>query len=117
LQEDTWYHLALTFDGSNAVIYLDGEEDGRATKKGDITISTSDFFIGAELSGQALDTGWPAWHGMLDEFYFYNRALTKEEIGLLIKRASAVKPGGKLATNWGSIKRVINGVASFSLRL
>lgn len=62
--------------------------------------------IGAEPSGQALDNSYPAWHGILDEFYFYNRALTKEEIGLLIEDAQAVEPAHKLATNWGKIKEV-----------
>lgn len=106
LQKDTWYHLALTFDGKDAIIYLDGEEEGKGAKEGNITVSTADFFIGAEPSGQALDTGWPAWHGVLDEFYFYDRALTKEEIGLLIKQASEVEPGGKVATNWGWVKKL-----------
>ncbi len=105
LQEDKWYHLALTFDGSDAIIYLDGEEEARGTKKGNVTISNSDFMIGAEPSGQAVDPSYPAWHGALDEFYFYNRALTKDEIGLLIKAAS-VEPDGKLAISWGEVKHM-----------
>jgi len=104
LKTDTWYHLALTFDGTDAVVYLDGAEDAKATKKGGVTPSTSDFFIGAEPSGQAIDNSYPAWHGILDDFYFYNRALSKDEIGLLIKKASAVEPGSKLATRWGGLR-------------
>ena len=105
LKEDTWYHLALTFDGSDAIIYLDGEEEAKGTKEGNITICGADFMIGAEPSGQAVDPSYPAWHGVLDEFYFYDRVLTKEEIGLLIKQGSAVKPGDKLAASWGRVKK------------
>jgi hypothetical protein len=105
LQKDTWYHLALTFDGSDAIVYLDGEEEAKATKEGGVTLSTSDFFIGAEPSGTGIDHSYPAWHGVLDDFYFYNRALTKDEIGLLIKKASAIEPGDKLVINWGEIKK------------
>jgi hypothetical protein len=105
LQTDKWYHLALTYDGSDAIIYLDGVEDGRGSSAGDITVSSSDFMIGAEPSGAAVDPSYPAWHGVLDEFYFYNRALTKEEIGLLIEAGQAVKPVGGLTTSWGEIKR------------
>lgn len=106
LQEDTWYHLALTFDGTDGIIYLDGKEDGKGTREGNVTLSTSDFFIGAEPSGQAVDSSYPAWHGVLDEFYFYNRALTKEEIDSLIKQSSAVEPIDKMAVSWGRLKKI-----------
>lgn len=104
LKADTWYHLALTFDGKDAIVYLDGKEEANGSQAGAVTVSTSDFFIGAEPSGQALDTSWPAWHGVLDEFYFFNRALTEAEIGLLMERGVAVEPLGKLATTWGRVR-------------
>lgn len=96
----------LTFDGKDGIIYLDGQQEAKGTREGNVTISNSAFMIGAEPSGQAVDTSYPAWHGILDEFYLYNRALTKAEIALLIEEAQAVEPAGKLATNWGRIKDV-----------
>jgi hypothetical protein len=104
LKADTWYHLALTFDGKDSIVYLNREEEAKGSQTGAITVSTSDFFIGAEPSGQALDTSYPAWHGVLDEFYFFNRALTEAEIGLLMERGIAVEPSGKLATTWGRVR-------------
>jgi len=104
LKADEWYHLALTFDGKDAIIYLNGKEEAKASKEGDVTVSSSDFFIGAEPSGQGIDSSYPAWHGILDEFYFYNRALTQDEIGLLIGRAMMVEPSGKIAVIWGLMK-------------
>lgn len=104
IEKDTWYHYALTVDNGDAVVYLNGKEDGRGAKKGDITISSADFMIGAEPSGKAVDPAYPAWHGILDEFYFYNRALTIEEINSLIKMAVSVDQNNKLAQTWGNIK-------------
>jgi len=106
LDKDKWYHLAMTFDGSDGVIYLDGKEDGRATKKGPITVNGSDFMIGAEPSGKNIDPTYPAWHGILDDFYFYNRALAGNEIELIIKQVAPVKPYQKLTTKWGEIKEM-----------
>jgi hypothetical protein len=106
LQEDKWYHLTLTYDGVDAAVYVNGEEEARATRgAGDVTLNDSDFMIGAEPSGKNLDPSWPAWHGTLDEFYFYDRALAKDEINLLIKQASAVESADKLSVTWGELKK------------
>ena len=105
LEADRWYHLALTFDGSDGIIYLDGKEEAKNSKKGNITLAAADFMIGAEPAGAAVDPSYPAWHGVLDEFYFYNRALSKNEINQLIKQASPVEAYQKLASRWGEIKQ------------
>jgi len=104
IEKNKWYHYALTFDGSDAVVYLQGKEEGRGTKKGNVTVCGADFMIGAEPSGAAIDPTFPAWHGILDEFYFYNRALSEDEINLLIKRTAPVDSIGKLPQTWASIK-------------
>ena len=52
--------------------------------------------VEAEPSGVKLDPEWPAWHGCLDEFYLYNRVLSKEEVEQLIKIGLDVQPKGKL---------------------
>ena len=104
LQKDVWYHLAVTFDGSDAIIYLDGEKEAKGSRKGNITINTSDVMIGAEPAGKKIDHSYPAWHGILDEFYLYDRALAKEEIAMLIKRGSPVEHSGKLSVLWAELK-------------
>ena len=60
--------------------------------------------IGAEPNGKAIDQSYPAWHGILDDFYFYNRALVENEIELIIKQVAPVEPIQKLAIKWGAIK-------------
>ncbi|MBD3185003.1 hypothetical protein GF312_22155 [Candidatus Poribacteria bacterium] len=105
LKTDTWYHMTLTFDGVDAIIYLDGEQEAKGTREGNVTTNGSDFMIGAEPSGKNVDNSYPAWHGILDEFYFYDRVLTKEEINSLIKQASPVEPVSKLTVSWGELKK------------
>jgi hypothetical protein len=104
IEKNKWYHYALTYDGSDAMVYLNGKEEGKGTRKGTVTICSADFMIGAEPSGKAVDATYPAWHGILDEFYFYNRALTGDEINSLIKRATSVDQNGKLTQTWGRMK-------------
>lgn len=105
IEKNRWYHYALTFDGNDAIVYLDGKEDGKGSKKGNITLSGADFMIGAEPSGQNVDPSYPAWHGVIDEFYFYNRALSLAEINQILKKTAVVDYKGKLAQAWGGIKR------------
>ena len=104
IESNKWYHYALTFNGSDAIIYLDGKEEGKGSKKGNITTCGADFMIGAEPSGQAVDPSYPAWHGVIDEFYFYDRSLSEDEINQLIKRAASLDHRSKLVQTWGSIK-------------
>lgn len=104
LEKDKWYHFAITFNGNDGIVYINGKQDGKASKKGNITVNNSDFMIGAEPSGKDVDQTYPAWHGILDEFYFYNRALSEDEIGLIIKQVASVKPHQKIASTWAEIK-------------
>ena len=88
LKTDLWYHLALTFDGARATLYVNGEPDVQVAKAGTITRSRSDFFIGGEPLYEALDPRWPAFHGILDEFYFYDRSLPPDDLYRLFAAAA-----------------------------
>ncbi len=74
--DDQWHHYCGTYDGTTAIIYLDGKEVARATYGGQIGDSSSyDLYIG-ENSGA---TG--RWlHGLLDDVQIYDNALTPTEI-------------------------------------
>ena len=104
LKTDLWYHLALTFDGARATLYLNGQPDVQVAKAGTITRSRSDFFIGGEPLYEALDPRWPAFHGILDEFYFYDRSLSPADIHVL----AAVATGTTVALST-STSRVETG--------
>lgn len=47
LETNAWYHIALTYDGANVKVYLNGIEDGSEAKTGSILVT-----------GQGLNIGW-----------------------------------------------------------
>lgn len=79
LQTDQWYHVAVTFDGTTARLYIDGQED--------VTSSTGSFVI-ADASGAdyaAIGGGPQAgasqhFNGDVAEFRVWDKALTATEV-------------------------------------
>ncbi|MDZ4781998.1 MAG: Ig-like domain-containing protein [Planctomycetia bacterium] len=72
---NTWYHVAVTFDGSNdAQFFINGQSVG--TVAGSVTPpkSTSTALIGYRTSQS------DQWHGQLDEVAVYGRVLTAAEV-------------------------------------
>ena len=94
-----WHHVAGVYDGSEAIIYINGEVDNEKKFEGAIKHNGENFWMGARKSD-----GLP-YNGLLDELRLYNRGLSQAEIennrdavGL------AVEPAQKLALTWGTIK-------------
>lgn len=75
LQTGTWYHVAATWDGSNARVYLNGVLDmGSPTaRSGTIGTDTRPLYIGGRASADYFD-------GMIDDVRIYNYALSDAEI-------------------------------------
>src|SRR3989344_2753644 len=69
LELDTWYHIAMTYDGENVKVYVNGVEDGTTERTGNILIT-----------GQALYIGWGEpgvnfyFNGTIDEVRISNIA-------------------------------------------
>ena len=86
MPKNEWVHLAMTFDGTNAVLYLNGvDEEG-----------PKPFSIGPNIEAM-VEIGYNSnrptvsertFHGSLDEFRIYDHALTEVEI-------QAVMQGGE----------------------
>ena len=79
LQANTWYYVAVTYDGAALNFYIDGTLRGTTAKAG----------------GVIPDGGRPIWvggndiwgeyfTGKIDEFRIYNRALSQAEIQALM---------------------------------
>ena len=70
-----WHHMAATYDGAEAKIYIDGVLDVTSPATGQINESTYDFWIGnnSQQTGRGLN-------GMLDDVRIYSRALMDVEI-------------------------------------
>ncbi len=74
LDVETWYHIALTWDDGNYVVYLDGQKLATGTYTG---LSTLDTVANIGNDGGELDE---AFDGTIDDVRIYNYALSQEEI-------------------------------------
>ena len=72
-----WTHVAVTFDGTIATFYVDGESTGF----GQFSFGPD---TGARLQfGDCGAEGYNPFNGALDEIRIYNQALSQAEVGLL----------------------------------
>ena len=73
---ETWHHLALTYDGSNIILYIDGIEAGSTGAFGQIINQFVPFNIGRliwQTTNFDLD-------GQVDEVSLWNLALTEQQV-------------------------------------
>jgi len=81
LPADTWSHVALVYDGSTAVTYLDGVVVDTRPVTGDVSQTYECTYIGNEPSGCAVQTnGDFSWQGAIDEVALYARPLGADEV-------------------------------------
>jgi hypothetical protein len=71
-----WYHVACSYDGSTAAVYIDGLLAGRQAIEGVPVTSTAPLRFGYV-------SGYAYLNGALDDVRLYNRALNPAEISLL----------------------------------
>jgi hypothetical protein len=91
VEPERWYHVAVTVAGEDIIVYTDGEITFD-TRTADFNF-TSDIYQVAytmrETSNRRFYLGlnefqdWP-FKGTIDEFYAFNRALSQNEIKLLM---------------------------------
>lgn len=92
MTQRTWYHIAATYDGTTAKIYLDGAEMDTATYTAP-TVSGGDFWIGGDDSG----AGANFFDGNVAGVRLWSRALSQLEIqSIYIKRFSLLTASEKL---------------------
>jgi hypothetical protein len=78
--QKVWTHLAGTYDGSLATLYVDGVEVGAVSISGTFPVDTTPIILGGNGNAATVSEHFP---GRIDEVALYNRALTSEEIGML----------------------------------
>jgi len=78
--DDKWHHVALVYDGTDKIIYIDGAEDARMASTGQINESAYDLYIGAnsQQAGRFLE-------GLVDDVRIYSRALTEEDLQVVMR--------------------------------
>jgi Concanavalin A-like lectin/glucanases superfamily len=75
-----WTHLAGTYDGALAIIYVDGVAAGSRSITGVFPRDTTPVILSGNGNAGAVTEFFP---GRLDEIVLYNRALSPDEIKLL----------------------------------
>ena len=85
-----FYHLAGTFDGSQARLYLDGSLVDTGPAIPGIAFNTLPLRIGAINLKEAVGVD-DRFEGLIDEVELFNRALTEAEIRAIFKAGSAGK--------------------------
>jgi hypothetical protein len=93
LNTNTWYHVAMVYDGTNLVGYINGVLDGSRTLSGALQTTDNPLRIGAyaPINGT---TSKAYFNGLIDEASVYNRALSSNEIAAIYN----VGNGGKCQT-------------------
>ncbi|MFT5036702.1 MAG: hypothetical protein ACI9VM_000265 [Candidatus Azotimanducaceae bacterium] len=100
LTAGSWHHVALTYDGTNTTVYIDGESeviDAVANRWfDDISNAYNSDRIGdGEFTGQALNP----FNGSLDDVRLYDRELSQEEISRLYDRSATTYINKSINTN------------------
>lgn len=74
IENNNWYHVAGTFDGTDMRLYVNGIEVGSIVSSMPINKISSNLFIGDDGSG------YNNFEGALDEIRIWNKVLTAQEI-------------------------------------
>ncbi len=83
-----WHHIAVTSDGSESIIYIDGQADA----------GSANTDTGTGL-GIGYHSGDPHFDGIIDDVRIYNRALTAGEIQQLYQKAFIEAGEGNIDSN------------------
>lgn len=104
ITDNTWHHLAFTFDGDMGRLYIDGQLE--AEKANAVSFQSNDpITIGVPNIDNA-----NGLIGIIEEIRISNVARTQDEIkeakNIGLAQILSVDPQSKLTTRWGYIKQV-----------
>lgn len=77
VSKGVWTHLAGTYDGATAILYVDGTPVDARAVTGPFDPDTTPLILGGNGNNQIVSELFP---GRIDEVALYNRALTASEI-------------------------------------
>ncbi len=83
LNDNSWRHIAVTYDGTDAHIFIDGVEDNHANVSAPIADSNT-LTIGARYEDK--DNIIEHWKGELDEIRMWDVALTMNQIRFIMNQ-------------------------------
>ena len=97
---NTWYHVAMTYDGTTFRIFVNGKEENSVSTTLALGTSSASAAFGALRDQEPFTNNF--FLGRLDEARIYNRALTPAEIAALYNWAPGPAGWWKLDENSGS---------------
>ena len=95
VQRGVWYHVAGTYDGNKATIYVNGVAEASSIAGFALDYGTRPVFVGATGEAAPYDNFLA---GIIDEAAIYNRALATNEIAAIYNAGSAGKCASVAAT-------------------
>ena len=81
-----WYHVVLTFDGTNLVLYVNGDEKDTNSNSNYSTVNQTGVFS----IGRRHDTGALYYNGKIDEVAFWNTGLSANAVTALYNSGSSL---------------------------
>ena len=103
IETGEWSHIAATWDGAEALIYLNGELDAAVAGGGVIDVTgVEGLHLGFRSTSRA---SW--YEGAVDEAFIFNRVIDEDELKEYVRGFAdilAVEPDDKLAATWGGLK-------------
>jgi len=74
-EANRWYYIAALYDGTSAMIFINGELDNSVQLQKDLSTSTNALSIGSESNSQSR-----GFNGIMDEVSIYNYNLSSDHI-------------------------------------
>jgi len=90
IEADTWYHMVITYDGTTAILYLDGEEIANDAGQGEIMYDDQPVRIGMLSNGP-----YSAFDGFIDDVALFNVALGAGDIQSIMENGLAAIAGNQ----------------------
>jgi hypothetical protein len=84
---NTWYHLAMTYDGTNILLYKDGVLIGSGTRTLTFGADTSGVVIGANAQSAGDTNIQEFFLGNLEDLRVYSRVLSANELVTIMNSA------------------------------
>jgi hypothetical protein len=98
VNDGLFHHAAVTYDGSNEVLYLDGAAVASTNQFAQTAYASTYYYqlgTGTGSGMPGMTAGWYQFNGLIDEPSLYSRALTAHEVLSIYQAGSA----GKCFTN------------------
>jgi len=112
ISTNKWYHVCLKADGKQATAYVDGKKPASGQANPQTSTAPLNKFpgkpveigVGRAYGGTVGDDRY--YNGLIDQMYFWKRALSDAEVTQLAGGAvlTAVDSKDKLGTTWAKIK-------------